>query len=95
MRKKMKSTAHYIVGFLVCALIVSSMSCTDVFAAKKISLSSKKIVLKEGGRKTIKVKNSNKRPESVKLSYFLQELLRIDVIHCFTPYQGTQFLFVV
>ncbi len=61
MRKKMKSTAHYIVGFLVCALIVSSMSCTDVFAAKKISLSSKKIVLKEGGRKTIKVKNSNKR----------------------------------
>ena len=33
-------------------------------------------------------------PESVKLSYFLQELLRIDVIHCFTPNSSTQFLFV-
>ena len=46
-----------------------------------------------------KIKNSDQLefvvPESVKLSYFLQELLRIDVIHCFTPYQGTQFLFVV
>ncbi|MDY6329644.1 MAG: hypothetical protein SPL51_09180, partial [Lachnospiraceae bacterium] len=28
-------------------------------------------------------------PESVKLSYFLQELLRIDVIHCFTPNSST------
>lgn len=34
------------------------------------------------------------QPESVKLSYFLQELLRIDVIHCFTPNSSTQFLFV-
>ena len=41
------------------------------------------------------LKNNLYKPESVKLSYFLQELLRIDVIHCFTPYQGTQFLFVV
>ena len=33
-------------------------------------------------------------PESVKLSCFLQELLRIDVIHCFASNSSTQFLFV-
>jgi hypothetical protein len=33
-------------------------------------------------------------PESVKLSCFLQELLRIDVIHCFASNSSTRFLFV-
>ena len=48
----------------------------------------------ENWKKIYSENKNNLVPESVKLSYFLQELLRIDVIHCFTPNSSTQFLFV-
>ena len=51
----------YIAGILACALIAGSMSSMDVSAAKKISLSSKKITINKGGSKTIKVKNTKKK----------------------------------
>ena len=68
-------------------IMVASLMLTMCFAINN-STSAKAAVVTE-------VATQNLKPESVKLSYFLQELLRIDVIHCFTPYQGTQFLFVV
>ena len=61
MRNNKKMGKKYIAGILACALIAGSMSSMDVSAAKKISLSSKKITINKGGSKTIKVKNIKKK----------------------------------
>ena len=61
MRNNKKMRKKYIAGILACALIAGSMSSMDVSAAKKISLSSKKITINKGGSKTIKVKNTKKK----------------------------------
>ena len=61
MRNNKKMGKKYIAGILACALIAGSMSSMDVSAAKKISLSSKKITINKGGSKTIKVKNTKKK----------------------------------
>ena len=57
----MKTNRKLIVCFLSFALLLGTISTTSVSAAKKVSLSSKKIAITKGKSKTIKVKNTKKK----------------------------------
>ena len=56
MRTKQKG----IVCFLSLVLILGTVSAPGVSAAKRVSLSNRKITITKGTRKTIKVKNTKK-----------------------------------
>ena len=57
----MRTKRKLIVCFLSFALILGMIPSASVSAAKKISLSSKKITITKGKSKTIKVKNTKKK----------------------------------
>ena len=57
----MKTKQKLIAYFLSFALILGMISTVNVSAAKKISLSNKKITITKGSSKTIKVKNTKKK----------------------------------
>lgn len=56
----MKTNRKLIVCFLSFAVLLGTIPTTSVSAAKKVSLSSKKITITKGTSKTIKVKNTPK-----------------------------------